>query len=64
MPFYTYICEDCESEFDMFTSIKKKEAGWKPVCSNCGSVKTRQIFSAVAMTSDIQQPSHGSSCCA
>ncbi|PWH14163.1 MAG: FmdB family transcriptional regulator [Anaerolineae bacterium] len=49
MPTYVYKCEDCQSEFEAFASIQKKESGWKPDCPRCGSSKTVQSFRQAAL---------------
>lgn len=49
MPTYSYLCEDCQTRFDAFASISKKENGWKPSCPRCGSSKVRQTFDSVGL---------------
>ncbi len=49
MPVYTYVCKACETHFEAFASIQKKESGWKPVCPHCGSGQTQQTFESVAL---------------
>ncbi len=45
--FYDYRCTKCEDIFEVRLSLAEKENG-KPVeCSNCGSVETRQMISAL-----------------
>jgi len=34
MPTYTYVREQCQTCFEAFASIQKKESGWKPNCSH------------------------------
>ena len=63
MPFYTYICEDCDSEFEIFASIQKKGTGWKPACPQCDSAKTRQTFAAVTVNTSMRHSSSRSGCC-
>jgi putative FmdB family regulatory protein len=64
MPIYIYKCEKCETEFEAFASIQKKEAGWQPQCPKCNSAQTRQIFKPIAMIGNSQQsPSGGGGCC-
>lgn len=62
MPVYSYLCEACETRFDAFASIAKKEAGWRPLCPKCGSDKTRQIFQSVALMVGTRPPSSGGCC--
>ena len=49
MPMYSYVCEKCQTQFEAFASIQKKESGWKPDCPRCGSSQTRQTFGAVGL---------------
>lgn len=51
MPTYTYLCEQCQTRFEAFASIQKKESGWKPNCPRCGSERTRQTFESVGLIS-------------
>lgn len=63
MPAYTYVCEKCGVQFEAFASIKKKETGWQPECPECGSPRTRQTFTAVAIIGGSRQlPSDGRCC--
>lgn len=63
MPLYAYICEDCETEFDAFATISKKEAGWRPQCPKCGSAQTRHIFKMVPVIARSPAlPSKGGCC--
>lgn len=48
MPVYTYTCGNCNTHFEAFDSIQKKESGWQPSCPKCGSTQTRQIYKPVA----------------
>ena len=63
MPIYTYLCEECGTEFEAFASIKKKEQGWKPVCPKCGSPLTRHTYRSVAIVASAKRSSSGGSCC-
>ncbi len=63
MPFYTYICQECDSYFESFASIQKKESGWKPICPKCGSTKTCQIFAAVAVSTGSKRSYPTGGCC-
>ena len=63
MPTYTYQCEKCQAEFEAFASIRKKDAGWQPVCPKCGSSQTRQTFKAVARLVGSRQTPSGGGCC-
>ena len=63
MPTYTYVCEECGAKLEAFASIQKKETGWQPECPECGSLRTRQTFTAVAILGGSRQlPSDGRCC--
>ncbi len=46
MPLYDYHCQECDEVFEVWASIKEKEAGLKPQCPTCHSQKTRQVITA------------------
>ncbi|MFH1538894.1 MAG: FmdB family zinc ribbon protein [bacterium] len=45
MPYYDYICDDCEEAFEVFFSINDNRDGVK--CSGCGSKNVRRNFGSV-----------------
>lgn len=47
MPTYDYQCQDCGHIFEVFATLKQKEAGLQPECPECHSDKTRQTFRSV-----------------
>lgn len=64
MPTYTYVCEKCQTRFEAFASIQKKETGWKPNCPRCGSSQTRQTIEAVSLIHPTRESSSsGGGCC-
>lgn len=66
MPTYVFKCEACQSEFEAFASIQKKESGWKPDCPRCGSSKTIQVYRQAARwinSLSSSPPVSGGSCC-
>ncbi len=63
MPIYTYICEACDTRFEAFASIKKKESGWQPQCPRCGSPQSRQVFTAVSVIASPRAASPAGGCC-
>jgi len=63
MPFYSYICQRCNSVFEAFASFEKKERGWKPVCPNCGSRDVRQEFTAAVRVGKSSVPPRQGGCC-
>jgi putative FmdB family regulatory protein len=46
MPRYDYQCETCSQVFEVWASVKEKEAGLKPICPFCEGQNTRQIITA------------------
>lgn len=45
MPYYDYICDDCDEAFEVFFSINDDRDGVK--CLGCGSAKVRRNFGSV-----------------
>lgn len=48
MPTYSYYCENCESEFELFFYIKNYVE--KPKCSCCNSKKTHRSYTKDVIT--------------
>ena len=46
MPTYEYTCNKCEITFEVFASLKEREAGLQPTCETCGSNDVRKAISA------------------
>jgi putative FmdB family regulatory protein len=46
MPFYEYICGDCNKEFAIFLSLKDREANPSVTCPSCKSDKVNKKFTA------------------
>lgn len=44
MPTYEYQCGDCSQVFDVYATLKEKEAGLEPECPRCHSRNVRQVF--------------------
>jgi len=74
MPIYDYRCDHCQATFEVRASIKEKELGLKPICTNCQSAETHQILTAglfmhqgcrdgVSSLSSCCSPNSGAGCC-
>lgn len=63
MPLYSYVCQICETSFDAFASIEKKEKGWKPKCPNCGGAEVRQNYRDVAWVGKSDSLPRQGGCC-
>lgn len=63
MPLYAYVCEKCGTEFEVFVSIHKKEAGWQPQCPKCGSADTRHVFKGAALIGRSAEAPPRGGCC-
>ncbi len=47
VPAYDYVCQDCESPFEVRMSMSEYSEGAKPECPSCGSTNAERRFSAV-----------------
>lgn len=43
MPTYSYVCQNCNKNFELFSYIKDYQEN--PKCVNCGKQKTHRLFS-------------------
>lgn len=48
MPNYTYSCESCNEDFELFSYIKDYNPN--PVCINCNSTKTYRLYAVDVAT--------------
>lgn len=48
MPTYSYFCESCQSDFELFFYIKDYQE--RPACEHCQSLTTRRQYVADALT--------------
>lgn len=44
MPFYSFRCEECGTEFEVRATFKERETGLKPECPSCHSLKVQQLI--------------------
>jgi len=49
MPTYSFICQKCKNNFDLYASFEEydKKDPKKFRCPNCGSIKIQQNFSNI-----------------
>lgn len=64
MPTYEFKCANCGEKFEIFTSIREKEAGLGLKCPNCGSDNVGQLFGGLVLIQKIGDsiPPSGSCC--
>jgi putative FmdB family regulatory protein len=55
MPTYDYECRKCKAQFEVSMTLKDKESK-SPVCPNCKSTDTYQIFSKATFVDDMRTP--------
>lgn len=48
MPTYSYVCNKCQFEFEMFFYIKDYQVN--PKCCKCSSLKTQRLYTKDALT--------------
>ena len=62
MPFYEYVCADCEAVTEVMRSME--DADETPTCEHCGSEKTARKISLFMTASDAtpEMPSGGGCC--
>ena len=60
MPTYEYTCNKCDITFEVFASLKEREAGLNPACVTCGSTDVRKAISALNLGGGV---SKGSASC-
>ncbi|MDQ7796724.1 MAG: zinc ribbon domain-containing protein [Spirochaetia bacterium] len=46
---YEYRCRDCETVFEVQATMEEKAKGLNPVCPNCASKNTAQVFSSIGI---------------
>jgi putative FmdB family regulatory protein len=46
MPVYAYMCEQCQTVFEVLASIREKDAGLEPECPACLGKQTHQLITA------------------
>ncbi len=46
---YEYRCRDCSAVFEVQATIEEKVKGLNPVCPNCASKNTTQVFSSIGI---------------
>ena len=51
MPMYQYACRSCEQAFEK--RLPMAQAGETQACPQCGSVETRKVIGAVAVSSGV-----------
>ncbi len=56
MPTYEFTCQNCETNFEIFTSISKKV---ETVCPKCGGDQLTEIFGAFFVGGNVSNPSAG-----
>lgn len=47
MPTYDFICQECQTRFEMRMSISAYSEGTRPHCEKCGSERVERTFTAV-----------------
>jgi putative FmdB family regulatory protein len=47
MPRYDYVCNECDTPFEVRASMAAYSEGLTPSCPNCGSQDTDRTFTAV-----------------
>lgn len=63
MPTYSYMCQDCEIEFEINATIAEKEKGLKVKCPYCGSNRVIQTFGSFFMFNKGGGKNFGGGCC-
>ncbi len=46
MPTYVFRCGECSQQFEVYATIREREAGIDPPCPKCGSRRAEQLLTA------------------